>query len=87
MEHVKVVQVCVSETHVLALSEEGKVFSWGDNGCGELGLNNYQQKYLPTLVDFFGSKVVKRISCSDSISAAVLSNGEVLWLKTNAVRL
>lgn len=35
----KVVQVKVGANHVLALTQEGKVYAWGDNSKGQVGKN------------------------------------------------
>ena len=36
--------------HTVALSEDGSLFSWGDNDFGELDLRDMEQRNVPTRV-------------------------------------
>eukprot|EP00929_Paragymnodinium_shiwhaense_P030762 TRINITY_DN17377_c0_g1_i1.p1 TRINITY_DN17377_c0_g1~~TRINITY_DN17377_c0_g1_i1.p1 ORF type:complete len:1888 (-),score=508.37 TRINITY_DN17377_c0_g1_i1:111-5774(-) len=38
--HVKVQQISASNLHTLLLSQQGTLFAWGDNRCGQLGLGS-----------------------------------------------
>lgn len=37
LAHKRVASVALGQNHTLALSSEGEIFSWGSNGCGQLG--------------------------------------------------
>jgi alpha-tubulin suppressor-like RCC1 family protein/uncharacterized Tic20 family protein len=54
-----IVDIATGEIHALALTDDGKVYSWGSNTFGQLGLNHdYSEiplKTTPTLISFFGS--------------------------------
>ena len=39
LETVHVIDIVVGAEHTLALSEDGKVWAWGNNSHGQLGLN------------------------------------------------
>ena len=44
----KLVKVTLGAGHALALSHSGKVFSWGLNVLGQLGLGNTDPRWSPT---------------------------------------
>jgi alpha-tubulin suppressor-like RCC1 family protein len=43
--------------------QENKVFSWGRNSYGQLGLGDTNNRYNPTKVDFFDGKKIIQIAC------------------------
>lgn len=43
-------KVSAGKNHVLALDIDGKVYSWGSNGYGQLGQNDNTNRAVPTLV-------------------------------------
>ena len=47
---VKLVKVTVGAGHAIALSHSGKVFSWGLNVLGQLGLGNTDPRWSPTQI-------------------------------------
>ncbi|MDB6139331.1 MAG: hypothetical protein JWO94_2403 [Verrucomicrobiaceae bacterium] len=66
-------------THSLALSADGKVFAWGDNGAGQLGRAGYTS-YTPVPVDMTGvlaGKTVVAISAGLQSGMALTSEGKV----------
>lgn len=46
----KFTKVSAGQSHVLALDEDGKVYSWGNNGYGQLGTGDYDQLNIPTKI-------------------------------------
>lgn len=46
------VDIQQGEIHSLVLTDKGKVYSFGDNGFGALGIGNYDDKNIPTLINF-----------------------------------
>ena len=46
----KFIKVSAGQSHVLALDEDGKVYSWGNNGYGQLGTGDYNQLNTPTKI-------------------------------------
>ena len=72
----KVLSIKTSQNHSLLLSASGKVYSWGGNENGELGLNTNEVISKPKLITDIIDKVTK-ISIGDSHSLAVTSNGDV----------
>ncbi|KAJ8310354.1 hypothetical protein KUTeg_012219 [Tegillarca granosa] len=67
-----------SGPHVLAVSANGEVYSWGHNGYCQLGNGGSSQGLSPTLIstNLQGRKVVK-VACGSHHSMALTSDGEV----------
>ena len=61
--------------HSMALSEDGRVWMWGDNTYGQLGMGNYDDLLIPTIVP--GLPKIKRIACGSWHVMALDINGEV----------
>ncbi|XP_048583459.1 probable E3 ubiquitin-protein ligase HERC1 isoform X5 [Nematostella vectensis] len=67
-----------SDGHTLALTLDGKVYSWGDGDYGKLGHGNSQTQKIPKLVEgALGNKVVCCIAAGYRHSAAVTEDGEL----------
>lgn len=57
-----------------------KVFSWGGNKMGQLGIDSYDTTQDPTkIVEELAGKLVVKISCGVHFSLAVLDSGEVRY--------
>merc|ERR1712021_92276 len=66
-----------SAVHQFAVSNEGKVYAWGRNEKGQLGLNDLKDRKCPTLVeDLTGYRVVST-SCGKEFSGLVDVQGNV----------
>lgn len=50
----KIVEIAVGSEHTLALSNEGEVWAWGNNGDGQLGLGHTNIVREPQLVTTTG---------------------------------
>lgn len=72
-----------SSLHVLGLSEEGLVFSWGSGARGRLGHGHATMFDArdPTAIKTFEDYAItiSQVSCGNSFSAAVSSRGD-LWI-------
>jgi len=60
--------------HCLALSAEGRAFSWGCGDEGQLGLGDNSSKNLPAEIKFFENMFIVDIICGHSQSAAITSD-------------
>ena len=68
-----------SDGHSLALTEDGKVFSWGDGDYGKLGHGNAAtQKSPKQIMGHLTGKVVVQISAGYRHSAAVTNEGQLV---------
>ncbi len=56
-----ITDVSFGETHIIALTSLGRVFTWGKNESGQLGNGNYTDNFEPTEVTFPGISDGERI--------------------------
>lgn len=74
--------------HCLALSTDGKVYSWGEGDDGKLGHGNKNGCDHPQLIDALQGKEIVDIACGGAHSAAVTAGGEIYtWGKGRYGRL
>ncbi|XP_015606913.1 E3 ubiquitin-protein ligase HERC2 isoform X2 [Cephus cinctus] len=74
---IKKVAVHSGGKHALALTLDGKVFSWGEGEDGKLGHGNRISLDKPRLIEALKSKRIRDIACGSGHSAAIASNGEL----------
>lgn len=90
-----IVQISCGNEHCMALTDRGKLYSWGANKAGQLGLPGYctspgtlnmkmQKASSPTPVSIKDGdgpeKIVKSCNCGPEGSACVTSKGEIyVW--------
>ncbi|XP_033150467.1 LOW QUALITY PROTEIN: probable E3 ubiquitin-protein ligase HERC2 [Drosophila busckii] len=74
---VKKVAVHSGGKHALALTRDGKVFSWGEGEDGKLGHGNRSSLERPRLIEALRAKKIRDIACGSSHSAAISSQGEL----------
>jgi YD repeat-containing protein len=75
-----VVSVAGGSSHSLALTQDGKVYSWGDNSNGQLGDGTYTQSTSPVVVnlnDQLSEESIIAIQASGESSLALSSDGRV----------
>ncbi|XP_050578084.1 E3 ubiquitin-protein ligase HERC2 [Bombus affinis] len=63
--------------HALALTQDGKIFSWGEGEDGKLGHGNSVSLDKPRLIESLKSKRIRDIACGSGHSAAITSSGEL----------
>lgn len=80
VEDVRIIQIACGGYHSLALTEDGKVLSWGHGGHGQLGHSSVQNQKVPTMVEALAHERVISIACGGSSSAAVTEMGKLyMW--------
>eukprot|EP01042_Synura_sphagnicola_P004559 gene4559-5793_t len=57
--------------HVLAVTDNKRLYSWGCGKYGRLGHGDYRNRYVPTLVDFFEMFCVEQCSAGHAHSAVI----------------
>eukprot|EP00105_Crassostrea_gigas_P042340 XP_019926488.1 PREDICTED: serine/threonine-protein kinase Nek9-like [Crassostrea gigas] len=73
-----VIQVSCGEDFTFCVSDEGKVYAFGSNYYGCLGLEEEDDTVLsPVPLPFFSSNPVEEISCGENHVAALTKDGEV----------
>ncbi len=74
---VKKVAVHSGGKHAMALTVDGRVFSWGEGDEGKLGHCSRLSSDKPRLIEALKSKRVRDVACGSSHSAAITSSGEL----------
>ncbi|CAH0390182.1 unnamed protein product [Bemisia tabaci] len=74
---IKKVAVHSGGKHAMALTLDGKVFSWGEGDDGKLGHGHQLSSDKPCMIEYFKTKRMRDIACGSSHSAAISSNGEL----------
>ncbi|XP_077153037.1 E3 ubiquitin-protein ligase HERC2 isoform X1 [Ranitomeya variabilis] len=74
---VKKVAVHSGGRHAMALTVDGKIFSWGEGDDGKLGHFSRMNCDKPRLIEALKSKRIRDIACGSSHSAAITSSGEL----------
>ena len=74
----KIEDIAVGDNHVLALTEDGKVYSWGYNGYGQLGRGGAVNKAYK-VVDQNGKELegIVKVKAGKNVSYAIDSFGKV----------
>ena len=70
--------VSAGEIFALALSKDGKVYSWGDNRSGQLGLSDTENRQTPQEITAISGRVIS-LSAGSAHGAAVTSD-QTVWL-------
>ena len=71
-----VIQISTGSYNSWALTENGQVYSWGNNNYGELGLGDMIKRYIPTLVLKMPNDIIQ-ISAGHSHSLALNIHNKV----------
>ena len=72
----RVADVQKGREHVLALTESGRVFAWGENAAGQLGLGDVASRFEPCEVLLQGG-AIKQVLCFGDCSFALSTKGDV----------
>lgn len=71
-----IIQLCSSNRHMLALTDNGHIWAWGSNAYGELGLaSDLDYYHRPTLIELEAK--IDLISCGHLSSYAISSVGDL----------
>ena len=80
LKHEKIATLSSSGESCIALTTSGKVYAWGNNQQGQLGLGlNSESSYLatPQTIGVFKRVEIKSVACGPEHSAFIAKNGEV----------
>ncbi|XP_054687038.1 probable E3 ubiquitin-protein ligase HERC4 isoform X5 [Grus americana] len=67
-------QIAAGGAHSFVLTLSGAIFGWGRNKFGQLGLNDDNDRYVPTLLKSLRSQKVVHICCGEDHTAALTKN-------------
>jgi len=71
-------QVAGGNTHIAAIKTDGTLWTWGNNGSGQLGINGGVPRSTP-VTTILGGTNWKQVSCGRTHTAAIKTDG-TLWL-------
>ena len=85
----KVISISCGYWHSLALTECGRVFSWGSNNWGELGRNicKYFNSNRPIPIELCKEIIINKISCGLHHSLLLSIDGEIYVFGNNSNKL
>uniref|UniRef100_A0A8C4NCE4 non-specific serine/threonine protein kinase n=1 Tax=Eptatretus burgeri TaxID=7764 RepID=A0A8C4NCE4_EPTBU len=79
----EVVSLSCGVSHVMAITNEREVYSWGRGDNGRLGLGSREAQLLPTLVPITLPHEPSSVHCGVDCSAIILNNGSALVCGSN----
>jgi alpha-tubulin suppressor-like RCC1 family protein len=71
-------QVAAGALHSLAVDGNGVAWAWGNNAFGQLGDSTTEDRYVPTLIEFPDSIVIKEMAAGFDHSVALDAN-DAIW--------
>ncbi|XP_048236777.1 uncharacterized protein LOC124117551 isoform X2 [Haliotis rufescens] len=74
----KIRQMAVGPDHVIVVTTERQVFTWGEGSKGQLGHGDTTSRSRPELVDALKGKSISMACCGDGFSLFTSDNGLVL---------
>jgi alpha-tubulin suppressor-like RCC1 family protein len=74
----RVVKLAPGNGFTIALTAEGRVWSWGNNASGQLGLGNTTRVYAPVQVSALAAEFIVDIAAGNSHVLALTRDGRVL---------
>ena len=76
----KIIAVDSGQTHCLALTNRGQVYSWGNGQGGRLGHGDAIGQNVPELIQFFRGQKIVDIVCGDQHSGCINEHGQAyIW--------
>lgn len=99
LDGLKVSSIALGHSHTCAIDKNGRVFCWGRNGFGQLGINNTTQQNVPSLIynsvtstnnGYIINKIATGLTNSgnaDHICAIITGNTMSCWGRNNTGQL
>ena len=76
-EGVRFASIAAGWNHVIALSTDGRIYTWGSNAYGQLGSDATDAVTMPKEMKYSISKPVVAVAAGNSFSLALTADGEV----------
>jgi alpha-tubulin suppressor-like RCC1 family protein len=77
LEHMQLIQIVCGDKHMIALSNERRIYSWGDGSDGALGHSTFESSPTPNLIKDLASEDIIFICAGFTSSAAINSKGQL----------
>ncbi|KAJ0089292.1 hypothetical protein Patl1_33140 [Pistacia atlantica] len=88
LEDVRIIQIASGGYHSFALTDEGKVLSWGYGGHGQLGHSSTENQKVTMVIEALADERVVYIACGGSSSTAITDKGKLyMWGKAKDSQL
>ena len=71
-----IVQISAGDKYSLCLTNAGEIYAWGKNMGGQLGLGNYNNRNIPTLVPTLPNNIIQ-IEAGNNHSLVLSSSGKI----------
>lgn len=82
------VSICPILESVLFLEKNGRVYSWGKNGNGQLGLGDTEDRDVPELIEGLNEEIIVQVKMGWKFSLALTKSGKVYsWGWNNSGQL
>ena len=76
-KNIKIKKVYAGHYHSFAITTDNKLYVWGSNYYGQLGLADYDNRYIPTELTFFRDSPIKDIGSKDFSSLILTEDGKL----------
>ena len=83
LDEVEVVRIENGNGASYAIDAQGKLYAWGQNSNGQLGLGDEAQRSLPTIVSALEDETVVDVSSGTSHTVVLTADGEVYAFGSN----
>ncbi|CAD7926537.1 unnamed protein product [Amoebophrya sp. A25] len=77
LSHKRIAQISVGTEHAAAVTEGGRVFTWGRNDFGQLGTGDEQDRPLPILAELPYEVYVSQLACGGRYTLALEKKGNI----------
>ena len=77
IDNVTWTQIACGDSHTVAISTKGEVFTWGHGSHDELGHGDDIDRNVPTKVEGLSGEVVVKVACGDCHTSALTAGGKV----------
>lgn len=77
LNEVTVVDTSCGAKHMMAITNEFKIYSWGNGGNGRLGHGDTSGTSVPIPIQHLFNESIMSVSCGESHSAAISTLGEL----------
>jgi hypothetical protein len=76
LNDIKIKMISCGYNHSMAFTENGCVYSWGDNECGQLGIGNTKNSNTPKKIEM-KDIIIDKITCGQAHSLLLTNNGVI----------
>ncbi|KAF6207949.1 hypothetical protein GE061_016398 [Apolygus lucorum] len=77
LQHLKVVSVSVGYRHSAVITNDGRLYIWGEGDMGRLGLGDDMSRHVPTLITELTG--VGSVACGENHTLVLSADGKTVW--------